>query len=101
MEFIAQVGVSVMQILTHAHQGLIEGQAGFDADDGEVESVGQAKANALLAVSDHALQNEAREEESKAGDAEPARNGLSKPAEQRYCRQIRLPPSGRGRRSSS
>ena len=44
MEFIAQIGMGMVQILADAHQGLVERQAGFDADHGEVEGVGQAEA---------------------------------------------------------
>ena len=40
VEFIAQIGVGVMKILTDTHQRLIERQASLDADDGEVERVG-------------------------------------------------------------
>ena len=40
MEFVAEIGVGVVEILADAHQGLIEGESGFDADDGEIESVG-------------------------------------------------------------
>ena len=42
MEFVAQIGVSVMKILPHAHQRLIKSQAGLDANDGQVESIRQA-----------------------------------------------------------
>jgi hypothetical protein len=40
MEFVAEIGMSVVEILADAHERLIEGESGFDADDGEVESVG-------------------------------------------------------------
>ena len=69
MEFVAEIGMSVMQILSDAHEGLIECEAGFDANDGEIEGVGQSEADAILTVSDHALQDEARKEKSEAGNA--------------------------------
>ncbi len=69
MEFVAEIGVGVVQILANAHQGLIEGEPRFDADYGEVECVRQAEANTLLAVSDHALQNQARQEKTETGNA--------------------------------
>ncbi len=40
MEFVAEIGMSVVKILADAHESLIEGESGFDADDGEIESVG-------------------------------------------------------------
>ena len=61
MEFVAEIGMGVMQIFADAHQGLIEGESGFDADDGEIESIGQSDADAVLTVFDHALQNESAE----------------------------------------
>ena len=39
MEFVAEIGMSVVKILTDTHESLIEGESGFDADDGEIESV--------------------------------------------------------------
>ena len=51
MKLIAEVGMGVVQILADAHQSLVERQAGFDANDGEVEGIGQPDANATLAVS--------------------------------------------------
>ena len=44
VELIAQIGMGVPQVFAHAHQGLIERQTDFDADDGEVERVRQAPA---------------------------------------------------------
>ena len=69
VELIAEIGMGVVQILAHAHQRLIERKSGLDADDGEVEGVGQAEANALLPVPDHALQDEAGKKESETGNA--------------------------------
>ena len=69
VEFIAQIGMGVVQILAHAHKGLVEGEAGFNANDGKVQGVGQGKPDALLAVFNHALQDEAWKEEPEAGKA--------------------------------
>ena len=69
VELIAQVGVGMVQILADAGKSLVEREAGLNADDGEVESVGQAEANAILAIFNHALQDEAREEKAEARDA--------------------------------
>jgi hypothetical protein len=43
MKFVAEIGMGVVQILADAHQGLIESESGFDANHGEVESVGKAR----------------------------------------------------------
>ena len=40
MEFVTEVWVGMMEVLTDAHQGLIERQPGLDANDGQVERVG-------------------------------------------------------------
>ena len=100
VELIAEIGMGVVQILAHAHQGLIERKPGLDADDGEVEGVGQAQANALLPVANHALQDEARQEEAEAGNADQQGKDCRNRRTTRP-RQSRLPPSERGRRSSS
>ena len=68
MEFVAEIGMGVMQVLAHSHEGLVERQAGFHANDCEVERVGQAEANAQLPLLDHSLQNEARQKEAQSGD---------------------------------
>ena len=39
MEFVAEIGMGVMEILADAHESLIEGESGFDADDGEIKSI--------------------------------------------------------------
>ena len=70
VKFIAEVGMGVVQILADAHQGLVQGQAGFDANDGEVERVRQSDADALLTVLDHALEKETRNEETEGGNAD-------------------------------
>jgi hypothetical protein len=59
VKFIAQIRVRVMEILSDPHESLVKSQASFDADDGEVEGIGKSQANAILAVPDHALQDEA------------------------------------------
>ena len=69
VEFFAEIGMGMVQILADAHQGLVEGEAGLNANDGEVEGVGQADADAVLAVFDHALQDEAWQEKAEAGNA--------------------------------
>src|SRR5258708_4196843 len=69
MEFIAQIRMSMMQVLAHAHQGLIQSQSGFDANNGEVKSVGQPEPNAILPVFGHALQHKARNKKTETGDA--------------------------------
>jgi len=50
MEFGAQFGMGVAEVVADAHHGLVEGESGFDADDGEVEPVGKAEADAALAL---------------------------------------------------
>ena len=49
MEFGAQFGMRVAEVVADAHHGLIERQSGFDADYGEIECVGKAEADAALA----------------------------------------------------
>ncbi len=66
MELIAEIGMGVMQILANAHQSLVEGETGLDANDGEVEGIGQAETNAMLPVFDHPLQDKARKEKAEA-----------------------------------
>ena len=81
MEFVAQIGMGVMQVLAHSHEGLVERQAGFHANDCEVQRVGQAEANAQLPLLDHSLQNEARQKEAQSGD--PGREGKVRKALER------------------
>src|SRR5579864_1434556 len=70
MELVTEIGVGVVKILADPHESLVKSEARFNADDGEVEGVGQADADAILAVSDHALQNKAGEQEAEGGDAD-------------------------------
>src|SRR5580692_2476407 len=70
VKFIAQVGMGVMQVFANAHQRLVQRQSGFDANYGEIKSVGQGDADALLAVFDHALQEKAGKEEAERGHAD-------------------------------
>src|SRR5712671_2586726 len=69
VELVAEVGMGVVQVLAYPHQCLIEGQAGFHADHGEVQRIGQSDADALLTVLDHAFQKKSRNEESKSRNA--------------------------------
>ncbi len=69
MKFVAEVGIGVMQVFADAHQRLVEGEAGLDANDGKVECVGQSDADAPLAVFDHALENKTWDEETQCGHA--------------------------------
>src|ERR1700691_320616 len=68
--FVAEIGRGVMQVLADTHQGLVERQSGLDADYGEVKSVGQGDADALLTVFDHALQEKAGKEETERRHAD-------------------------------
>ena len=70
VEFVAEVGMSVMQVFSDAHQGLIKGEAGLHANYGEVECIGQRDPDALLAILDQALQVEARKEEAERRNAD-------------------------------
>jgi hypothetical protein len=60
--------MGMMEILANPHQSLVKGQTGFDADNGEIEGIGQADANAMLPVFNHALQDEAGQKETEAGN---------------------------------
>src|SRR5208282_6370797 len=53
-----------------AHQGLVECESGFNANDGEVESVGKRDADATLTVFDHALEKKAGNKETQGGHAD-------------------------------
>src|ERR1039458_1522970 len=57
MELVAEVGMGVVQILADAHEG-------------EIESVRESDADAALTVFDHALQEEAGNEETEGGDTD-------------------------------
>src|SRR5262249_33104552 len=73
IKLVRQIGMSVTEILAHAHHRLIEGKASFDADDGEVERVRHAEADAGLAVIDFAFEEKARDEKSESGYAQQER----------------------------
>src|SRR5215831_14088040 len=64
MEFIAEVGMGMVEVLPNAHQGLIERQSGLDANDGEVEGIGQSQTDAILPIADHTLQDETGQKEA-------------------------------------
>jgi hypothetical protein len=68
MKFITQVRMCVMEILPDPHEGLVQSQASFNADDGEIEGIGKSQANAILAVPDHPLQYEARQNKPQSGN---------------------------------
>src|SRR3984885_13235396 len=76
MKFVAEIGVGVMQVLADAHQGLVKSQAGFHANDGEIESVRQCNADASLTVFDHALEKETRNKEAQGWDADQQGNAI-------------------------
>src|SRR5579884_3140928 len=63
-EFFAEFFVRVLQIFTDALHGLIERQSGFDADDSQVEGIGQCQPDFQLTFSDDALEDEPRQNES-------------------------------------
>src|SRR6267143_2908681 len=67
MEFSAQFRVGVAEVLAHSHHGLIERQACFHADDGQIERVGKAEANPALAFLQLLLEYESREEKTEGG----------------------------------
>ena len=69
MEFGAQFRVRVAQVLAHAHHGLIERQARFHADHGQIESIGKAEANAALPFLQLLLQQESRKKKAERGHA--------------------------------
>src|SRR5271169_4663518 len=88
MELIAEIGVGMAQILAHTRQRLVKRKAGLDANDGEVEGIGQAEANAMLPVSDHALQDEARKKETEAGNTREEEHVIvGKPCDDRKARR--------------
>lgn len=73
MEFITEVGMGMVKILTDAHQSLIERQASLDTNDGKVEGVRQSQTDAILPVADHPLEDEAGQEEAQCGNPDEKR----------------------------
>src|SRR5580693_3387803 len=69
MELVAQLGMGVMQVLTHPHEGLIESQSSFDADYGEIQSIRQTQLDTLLAAFDQPFKHKAGKKESKGAHA--------------------------------
>ena len=66
VELGGKLGVSVLQIFADAIEGLVEGQSGFDADDGEVERIGKSEANTALALLNFLFQQERGMKKPKA-----------------------------------
>ena len=60
----------VAQILAYAHHSLIERQSRLYANHGEIEPIGQAEANAALALLQFLLQQKSREKKSEREHAE-------------------------------
>ena len=69
MKFAAQFGVRVAEIITDAHHGLVERQAGLDADYGQVQSIGKSETNAALPFLQLPFQQEARDKKAERGYA--------------------------------
>src|SRR5579862_8466647 len=67
MKLIAKIGVGMVQVLSDSHERLIERQAGFYADDGEIQSIGKRDADSLLAVFNHALKKKRGRKKPRAG----------------------------------
>src|SRR5208283_3205330 len=76
MEFGAQFGMRRAQIFADAHHGLIERQAGFHADDGQIQSIGEAEANAVLSLLQFLFQQEARNKKAEGGQTEQQQGGI-------------------------
>ena len=88
MKFVAEIGMGVVQILTYAHQSLVERQTCFNADDGEIEGIRQANANALLAVPNHAFEDKPRKKKSQTWDA-CEKKWIVESGDQRYSSEPR------------
>ena len=76
MKLVAQLRMRVVQILAHPHHSLIQCQPGFDADDGEIQCVGQPQLDSLLAALDLAFQCESWRKKPESGDANQQHRGL-------------------------
>ena len=50
MELVAEVGVGMVQVLADPGQCLVEGEAGFDANDRKIQGIGQPQADPVLPV---------------------------------------------------
>ena len=70
VKFIAQVGVRVMEVLADPHEGLVKSETSLNANDREIEGIGKSEANTILAIPDHALQDESRQNEAESRDAD-------------------------------
>src|SRR5689334_8642635 len=60
IQLAGQVHVRMADVVADTLERLIESKARFDADDGEIERIGQTPADTQLAFRDHALEHEAR-----------------------------------------
>src|SRR5208283_660928 len=76
MEFSAQFRVGVAEVIADPHHGLIERQARFHADDGQIQSIGKAEANAALAFLQLLFQHEPWKEKAKRCRADKEQGGI-------------------------
>jgi hypothetical protein len=74
VEFAGEARVGEGEFLADALEGGIDSKAGFDADDQEIEGVGEAPMESFLMIADTELEPEGWEgvgEEAAQGEAEP------------------------------
>src|SRR2546423_12003955 len=70
MELVAEVGVGMVQVLADPGQCLVEGKAGFDANDRKIQGIGQPQADPVLPVTNHSLQDESGKEKAETGNSD-------------------------------
>src|SRR5271165_3890775 len=73
MKFSAQFRVCGAQVVAYPHHGLIERQAGFHADHGQIEGVGKTEAKAELPLLELPFQQESRDKKAERSHAEQQR----------------------------
>ena len=78
---LGQIGVGERQLVADAQNRLVQAQAGLDADHHQVEGVGQAELDLVLALLGHPGQDDAGQHVAEQRPAKP--NGHVRPDNQR------------------
>ena len=76
VEFLVELGIADGDLLADAEEGLIEAEAGFDADDEEVDGVGNAFLNLFLALIDRAGEPDIGKQITDGGEGEAPEGGV-------------------------
>ena len=76
VEFLVELGIADGDFLADAEQGLIEAEAGFDADDEQVDGVGNAFLNLFLALIDSTGKPDIGKQIADRGEGEAPEGGV-------------------------